>query len=602
MSELPSSAKIVIVGGGIVGCSVAYHLGKMGLTDVLLLERRQAHFAARPGTPPGWSGSCAPAPTSPSCSATPSSSMTGSRRRRGWPPAGSATAACGSPAIAERWTEVKRQATTATSFGLEMHLLSAEGGAGSMAADAGRRRGRRGFPADRRAGLALRHRHVAGQGRAPERRRRSPKGCRCTGDRGRERPRARRRHRRWTDRLRQARDLRRAMVARDRSHGRGQHSARLGAAPISHHRYDRGRDARACRRCAIPTGSPIGRRRSAGWSWAATSPIPSRGPWTGFPTISSSSCSKPIWITSSRCSSSALARVPALQTAGIKQFINGPESFTPDGNFILGEAPEVRGVFVGAGFNAFGIASGGGAGMALAEWVAKGEPPYDLWPVDIRRFGRNHLDTDWVRTRTLEAYAKHYTMAWPFEEYRSGRPLRRSPLYDRLKAQGAVLRREARLGTAELVRRSRERREGRGHLQLRAAELVRRRRPRAQGRPRARRRLRPDLVRQVPAGRPRRRAGAVVDLRQRRREAAGPSRLHADAERARRHRVRPDGRAARRRTEYYIVTGTGFATHDFDWISRATSRRARCPPDRCHLAYAVLSLMGPRSRDVLAAV
>ena len=89
----------------------------------------------------------------------------------------------------------------------------------------------------------------------------------------------------------------------------------------------------------------------------------------------------------------ALGRVPALETAGIKQFINGPESFTPDGNFILGEAPEVAGIFVGAGFNAFGIASGGGAGMALAEWVANGAPPYDLWPVDIRRFGRNHLAT-----------------------------------------------------------------------------------------------------------------------------------------------------------------------------------------------------------------
>ncbi|MFW8643970.1 hypothetical protein ACOJBO_21245 [Rhizobium beringeri] len=61
--------------------------------------------------------------------------------------------------------------------------------------------------------------------------------------------------------------------------------------------------------------------------------------------------------------------------------------------------------------------------MALAEWVTKGEPPYDLWPVDIRRFGRPHFDTDWVRTRTLEAYGKHYTMAWPFEEHSSGRPL-----------------------------------------------------------------------------------------------------------------------------------------------------------------------------------
>ena len=131
-------------------------------------------------------------------------------------------------------------------------------------------------------------------------------------------------------------------------------------------------------------------------------------------------------------------RPGAASTPGVKQFINGPESFTPDGNFILGEAPEVRNLFVGAGFNAFGIASGGGAGMALAEWVATGEPPYDLWPVDIRRFGRNHLATPWVRTRTLEAYGKHYTMAWPSEEYASGRPLRRSPLYDRLAAKRAV--------------------------------------------------------------------------------------------------------------------------------------------------------------------
>ena len=134
----------------------------------------------------------------------------------------------------------------------------------------------------------------------------------------------------------------------------------------------------------------------------------------------------------------ALGRVPALETAGVKEFINGPESFTPDGNFILGEAPEVAGFFVGAGFNAFGIASGGGAGMALAEWIVHGAPPYDLWPVDIRRFGPNHLSTAWVRARTLEAYGRHYAMAWPHEEYASARPLRRSPLYDRLRAKGAA--------------------------------------------------------------------------------------------------------------------------------------------------------------------
>ncbi|MCH7943056.1 MAG: FAD-dependent oxidoreductase [Proteobacteria bacterium] len=134
----------------------------------------------------------------------------------------------------------------------------------------------------------------------------------------------------------------------------------------------------------------------------------------------------------------ALIRVPALAEAGVKEMINGPESFTPDGNFILGEAPEVAGFFVGAGFNAFGIAAGGGAGKALAEWVVGGEAPIDLWVVDIKRFAGLHGDHDFVRERTLELYGKHYTIAWPHEEHESGRPRRVSPLYARLKAQGAA--------------------------------------------------------------------------------------------------------------------------------------------------------------------
>jgi 4-methylaminobutanoate oxidase (formaldehyde-forming) len=108
----------------------------------------------------------------------------------------------------------------------------------------------------------------------------------------------------------------------------------------------------------------------------------------------------------------ALARLPALATAGIRQMFNGPESFTPDGNFILGEAPEVRNFFVGAGFNAFGIASGGGAGWVLAQWVTTGEQPMDLWVVDIRRFSELHAERVWTRDRTLEAYAKHYAVAY----------------------------------------------------------------------------------------------------------------------------------------------------------------------------------------------
>ena len=134
----------------------------------------------------------------------------------------------------------------------------------------------------------------------------------------------------------------------------------------------------------------------------------------------------------------ALARVPALEKAGIRQMINGPESFTPDGNFILGAAPELANFYVGAGFNAFGIASAGGAGWVLAHWVAKDEAPMDLWVVDIRRFAGLHRDRDWVRARTLEAYGKHYSIAYPHEEYESGRPRIVSPLYDRLKRRRAA--------------------------------------------------------------------------------------------------------------------------------------------------------------------
>jgi sarcosine dehydrogenase len=134
----------------------------------------------------------------------------------------------------------------------------------------------------------------------------------------------------------------------------------------------------------------------------------------------------------------AIARVPALENVGVKQMINGPESFTPDGNFILGPAPECVNMFVGAGFNAFGIASGGGAGWVLAQWVIDGEAPLDLWVVDIRRFAEMHKDRQWVNDRTLEAYGKHYEIGFPHVEYESGRPRIVSPLYDRLKAHRAV--------------------------------------------------------------------------------------------------------------------------------------------------------------------
>jgi sarcosine dehydrogenase len=134
----------------------------------------------------------------------------------------------------------------------------------------------------------------------------------------------------------------------------------------------------------------------------------------------------------------ALIRLPALEKAEIKTFMNGPESFTPDNNFIMGEAPELKNFFVAAGFNSIGIASAGGAGRALAEWIVQGEPTLDLWPVDIRRFGRIHDDKIFLKERVSEVLGLHYMMPWPNRELSSARPQRQSPLYERLAARHAL--------------------------------------------------------------------------------------------------------------------------------------------------------------------
>ena len=134
----------------------------------------------------------------------------------------------------------------------------------------------------------------------------------------------------------------------------------------------------------------------------------------------------------------AIHRTPCLETAKVKMLLNGPESFTPDGNFILGEAPELRNFFVAAGFNSAGIANSGGAGRLMAEWIVGGEAPSDLWDVDIRRFGAFMANRKALSDRTGETLGLHYAMRWPRQELVTARPLRTSPLYDLLGAKGAT--------------------------------------------------------------------------------------------------------------------------------------------------------------------
>jgi 4-methylaminobutanoate oxidase (formaldehyde-forming) len=133
----------------------------------------------------------------------------------------------------------------------------------------------------------------------------------------------------------------------------------------------------------------------------------------------------------------ALLRIPALEETGIKKLYNGPESFTPDNQFILGEAPECTNFFVAAGFNSVGIASAGGAGLALAEWIVNGAPTTDLTSVDIRRFAPFNGNNRWLHDRVSEILGLHYEVPWPNRELTTARPFRRSPVHHLLAASNA---------------------------------------------------------------------------------------------------------------------------------------------------------------------
>ncbi len=597
MTDLPHSAKTIIIGGGIIGCSVAYHLAKRG-EEVLLLERDRFTSGST------WHAAGLVGQLRTSANITRllgySVELYGKLEAEtgyatGWKRNGGLRLACN----ADRWIEVKRQATTARSFGLDMHLLTPaealelwplmtiddlvgaaflptdgqanpsditqalikgarmagavlveEAGVESILVEAGRIKGVR----------------VGGVAIACE------KLVLCCGL--------------WTAEL-----ARRAGVA-------------VPLTPV-HHQY-----VVTDRIPGVTPGLPtlrdpdrltyykeeVGGLVMGGYE---ANPIP----WRGAPAREHGAFRllDDDWAHFEPIMALAQGRVPALATAGIKQMINGLESFTPDGNWIIGEAPEVKNLFVGAGFNAFGIASAGGAGMALAEWVADGAPPYDLWPVDIRRFGPPHRDPGWVRTRTLEAYARHYTIAWPAEEFTSARPLRRSPLYDRLAANGACFGEkmgferpnwfaDTAAGETPVDRYSYTRpgwfdAVAREHTACRTTAAIF---------------DQTSFAKALLVGRDAERALSWIAAN----DVARPVGRVIYTQMLNPHggiecdltvtRLAPD--------RYYIVTGTGFGTHDFDWIARSIPADCDATLIDVTPSNAVLALMGPRSRAILAAL
>ncbi len=141
------------------------------------------------------------------------------------------------------------------------------------------------------------------------------------------------------------------------------------------------------------------------------------------------------WPRFEQLSEGALRRVPLLERAEIVKLINGPEAFTPDGEFILGES-DVRGFYVAAGFCAHGIAGAGGVGRMVAEWIVDGEPSMDAWKMDIRRFGAHHRSRPYALARATEVYSTYYDIHYPGEERQAARGLRLPPTYERLAALG----------------------------------------------------------------------------------------------------------------------------------------------------------------------
>lgn len=134
----------------------------------------------------------------------------------------------------------------------------------------------------------------------------------------------------------------------------------------------------------------------------------------------------------------AVERIPILGQVGIKKIVNGPDAYTPDGAPIVGPVPGARNFFVIAGFSLFGIANSGGTGRACAEWIVNGAPETDIWEYDVRRFGAYASRKTYLVAKAMEAYAMDYAVHYPYHERDAGRPLKTSPIHDLLQAQGAV--------------------------------------------------------------------------------------------------------------------------------------------------------------------
>jgi len=438
--ELPTHARCVIVGGGVGGASIAYHLAQLGWRDVVLLDRNQLTS----GSTFHSAGLVGQLRSSVSLTRMMMYSVElyrklgGGEFDPGWTECGGIRLAC-SP---ERWEETRRQAGWAKTFGLPLELISAEEAAERFPlmvgdgvlgaswlptdgyldsaqltyalADGARRGGCRSFTGTRVIGIDVHRGRVQG----------------VRTDRG---------------------DIRADVVV----NAGGMYAAEIGrlagvripVVPFAHQylvtQPFRERDG------VLPTlrdpdllvyfreeggGLVMGgyERASAPWSLREGG----RG-LDAIPPDFNGRLLEDDWDRFEEIVVNSRRRVPAMEDVKVTRLINGPEAFTPDGEFCLGETA-VRGLFVAAGFCAHGLAGAGGIGKVMAEWIVEGEPTLDLWNMDIRRFGEHYRSPRYTLDRAREVYETYYDIKYPSHERRAGRPLRTSPAYPWHKRHGAV--------------------------------------------------------------------------------------------------------------------------------------------------------------------
>ncbi|HEX5240117.1 MAG TPA: FAD-dependent oxidoreductase, partial [Candidatus Limnocylindrales bacterium] len=331
-------------------------------------------------------------------------------------------------------------------------------------------------------------------------------------------------------------------------------------------------------------------------------------PWAldGIPADFNHRLLEPDWPRFEAIMRGAISRVPAIEDAGITRMINGPEGFTPDNEFILGES-EVRGFFVAAGFCAHGIAGAGGIGQQVARWIVDGEPELDLWKMDIRRFGGQYRSRALTLARTYENYATYYDIHYPNEERLAGRPLRVSPAYHELVELGAVFGEKSMWERPNWFSGNEA---GAGVASGPALEALR---PRGW----AGQHWSPAIGAEALATR---RAAALFDESSFAKiEVDGPGALaflqrlcDNDVDRPvgsivytqmlnRRGGIECDFTVTRLAEErFFIVTGTAFGNHDLGWIRRHAPEDGSVRVRDVTSARACLGLWGPKAREILA--